>query len=178
MLACWSFGLIGLSRFLQCSVSFFLPHPLIGLCRVRFGRTSRHSHRKILFKPKQESRRSFVLYIPQVPFRSLFPVATLAQPAKKTTLHSKKSRQPCRKRQPSAALISLSLHCGLPAAAALSPLATASPLPQSAVQKLRYASHFVQLLSVGSRLLYLLCFSLRPRTAPDHPPQKTVENSC
>jgi hypothetical protein len=42
--------------------------------------------------------------------------------------------------------------------------------------------HFIPLRSISlhfqllrSRLFYLRCFMLRPRTAPDHPPLKTVE---
>jgi len=53
---------------------------------------------------------------------------TCPYPQKNYTTQQK-LRQPCRKRQPSAALIPLSLHSGLPAAAALSPLATARASP-------------------------------------------------
>jgi len=81
VLACGSLGLIGLSRFLQCSVSFFLPQPFFSGCgRVCYGRTSRRSHHHP-FLPKQEPPR-LNHPIPQITFHS-FGVSALANPQKK-----------------------------------------------------------------------------------------------
>lgn len=98
MLACWSFGLIGLSQFLQRSVSFFCPNPFLrslpcSFSPFRYAALRSITPQNILY-PKQECRHSFrkLHSINSIPFAH--SVATLAQPAKKTTLHSKNSASP------------------------------------------------------------------------------------
>lgn len=130
MLACWSFGLIGLSQFLQCSVSFFFSTLFSGLCRVLSLHSATlhcvQSHRKTFYIPSKSAAVHFAncirlahfliarhssnsttfhlpfalaAFVSSTSFISFaHSVATLAQPAKKTTLHSKKLRQPYNKR--------------------------------------------------------------------------------
>ena len=166
MLACWSFGLFGLSQFLRVFRSVFLPQPFfIGCGRVLFATLQSHHRAFSIPSKSRHSLHSVALH---------FVYSGTCPARKKTTLHGKNSASPavngCRQRR------FTSLH----ATCLQRPLSTRgrlAPLPQSAVQKLRYASHFVQLLSVGSRLLYLLCFPLLPRTAPDHPPPPKKKDS-
>ena len=128
VLACWSFGLIGLSQFLQCSVSFFCPNPFQRSLPCSFWSCLPTLTPQNIFYPKQECRRSFLKLHSTSSISFAHSVPHLPNPQKNYTTRQK-LRQPCRKRQPSAALIPLSLHSGLPAAAALSPLATARASP-------------------------------------------------
>jgi hypothetical protein len=82
VLACGSLGLIGLSRFLQCSVSFFCSHPFLAVVVVFIPLHYIHTTTHCL--PKQEPP-CLKNYIPQVTFHS-FGRAALAFPRKK--LHS------------------------------------------------------------------------------------------
>jgi hypothetical protein len=96
VLACGSLGLIGLSRFLHCSVPFFCPAFFSGLCRVSFRSFRKlHSHRKTFFYPKQECRLSVVhSFIPQATFFHSFKSAHLPCPQKNSTAQQK-THQPC-----------------------------------------------------------------------------------
>ena len=190
MLACWSFGLIGLSQFLQCSVSFFCPNPFqrslpCSFSPFRYATLCSITPQNILY-PKQECHRSFRKLHSTSSIAFAHSVATLAQPAKNYTTRQK-LRQPCRKRQPSAALISFAFfllirHSQIPqapfASALIScvsfaiatfratccrrPLSTRNCLRLSlrqAKKSLHYVPPIFYLPPVGSRLLYLLCFS-------------------
>ena len=170
---------------------FFCPNPFQWLWSCSF-RYATITPPRISY-PKQECRRSLAHYIPQVPFRLLVQPPHLPFPAKKLHYTAKKSRQPCRKRLPPAAFHYVPRHL-LAAPSLHSRTARASPytskkslhyVPLIFVQTREISNlfeHFrVQpkitvcnflLVPVGSRLLYLLCFPLRPRTAPDHPPLK------
>jgi hypothetical protein len=167
VLACGSLGLIGLSRFLQCSVSFFCSHPFSGLCRVRFGRTSRRSHRKTLFIPKQE--RAFthsisLLSIPFIHFRPCFPCK------KNYTTRQKNApalRVPRRQPQPSFRYATLRTIRVCHPRSTRSRLA---PLHYAGKKSLRFAPLIFYPLRFGSRLFYLRCFCATPRQPPTtHP---------
>ena len=119
--------------------------------------------------PKQQP--SFFHFI-TLRFISFFHSGTCST-LKKTSLHGKKSRQPCRKRLPPAAFHYVPRHL-LAAPSLHSQTARASPYTSKKITPFHSANFL--LASVGSRLLYLLCFPLRPRTAPDHPPLKKQYN--
>jgi len=68
--------------------SVFLPTLFSGFCRVRFGRTSRHSHRKALFIPSK-SRYYLNHSIPQAPLRSFVRVGTCSTRKKNYTSQQK-----------------------------------------------------------------------------------------
>ena len=175
MLACWSFGLIGLSQFLQRSVPFFCPNPFQRSLPCSFWSCLPTLTPQNILYPKQECRRSLRKLHSTSSISFAHSVATLALTHKKTTLHSKNSASPAvngSRPQPSFRYRYIPGYLPPPPSLHSQRLA---PLPQSAVQTLHFIPLFVHLLSVGSGLLYLLCFPLRPRTAPDHPPQKAVE---
>ncbi len=94
VLACWSFGLIGLSQFLQCSVSFFCPNPFQRSLPCSFWSCLPTLTPQNILYPKQECRRSFRKLHSTSSISFAHSVATLAQPTKKTTLHSKNSASP------------------------------------------------------------------------------------
>lgn len=128
--------------------------------------------------PKQECRRSFVHFIPQATFIHSFTSSHLPKPTKKfTTLQKYAPALRFQRSRPQPSLqIALSFlnrffPLVLSASATLSPLADGSRLSLRQAEKaLHCVTPLFHLPSVGSRLFYLLCFSLCPRTAPDHPP--------
>ena len=154
--------------FLHCSVPFFYPTLFFGCGRVRFFRTSIRSHHHELYKKPSKSSHSLAHYV-RPSLHSLTHSCTC--PAhKKTTLRGKNIRQPCvfnvgSQRPHYATLRSGFLY--LPPSLHSQRLA---PLPRSSGQILRCATQFAHLLSVGSGLLYLLCFCFAHAQPPTtHP---------
>ncbi len=139
VLACGSLGLIGLSRFLLCSVSFFAPKPFFsGLCRVRSGRTFRRSHRKKLSNPSKRSH-SLTPFRCSA-FRSFIPA--LAFPAKKLHYTAKNRASPAvNRRQPQPSLN----RCGLSVSATLAPLAVGSRLNAATKKCTAIPLHYISL---------------------------------
>lgn len=167
MLACGSLGLIGLSRFLHCFVSLFPPFQLslpYSLLPFRYVPTLHfiHSYRKGIINPKLQACVLVRSIVSQAPlFHSLHPHPCTTP---KATLHSKKSRQPCHfvvgvQRTSCYLCPPPSLH---------SQTARASPFHKP-------KNHFANFSLVPFRLRAVLpvrFISLRPHTAPDHPPLK------
>jgi hypothetical protein len=153
----------------------FLPQPFIAVFAVLFLSIPlrciafNHTTKHFIFQARVPP------FISQTTFHKFHFVCSFSRHTyptrKKTTLHSKNSASPAvNGSRPQA------LHSGLSAADALSPLATACASPYCKQKKSRlYVPPIFHLPPVGSRLLYLICFPLRPRTVPDHPPKKTVE---
>jgi hypothetical protein len=95
---------------------------------------------------------------------------------KKTTLHGKKSRQPCVFHVGSRSPHSATLHCGLFASATLAPLADGSRLSTPQAKKsLRYRYANFLLAPFRLRAVLPALFLATPTPAPDHPPLKPVD---
>ena len=76
---------------------FLLPTLFSGCSRVRFGRASRRSHHYTFFSPsKRNVFHSFISFRRLHCIHSFNPLHLPTR--KKTSLHGKKTRQPCRKR--------------------------------------------------------------------------------
>ena len=125
MLACWSLGLIGLSRFLQCSVSLFppfqqsLPYSFLSFRYVP-PLHSIHSYRKGIVYPKSQA----------CVFRSLIRFASYAfSLSTSTPLPNSQSYTPQQKIAPALPLRGRrSAHFVLSLSATLAPLADGSRL--------------------------------------------------
>jgi len=93
VLACGSLGLIGLSRFLQCSVSFFLPQPFLAVFAV-FALVvppDAHTAKHFLYPSKSSPASKITFHKLHFILSAWLP---LLFPAKKTTLHGKKRASP------------------------------------------------------------------------------------
>jgi len=172
VLACGSLGLIGLSRFLQCSVSFFLPQPFLAVFAV-FALVvppDAHTAKHCL---SQASVPSFIRSFRKL--HSLLQAATLAFPAKK--LHFTAKNAPAlplrgRQSQPSFRYAPLRAICVCHPRSTRSRLA---PLHSAGKKSLRYRS--ADFLPAPFRLKAVLpaLFLCYTRANPRPPTPKTVE---
>jgi hypothetical protein len=172
VLACGSLGLIGLSRFLQCSVPFFCP-PFSAVFAVfalviplRYIPAAHTAKQRL----SQAREPPFIRSFRFVNCTSFTPSSRLTCfSRKKTPLHSKKTRQPCVFHVGSRSPHSATLHCGLSASATLAPLAGGSRLYTTQAKKsLHCVTLIFYLFRSGSRLFYLrvLCYA---HTSPRPP---------
>jgi hypothetical protein len=113
MLACGSLGLIGLSRFLHYSVSFFLPQPFLAVVVVFALVIPLHSisttHTTTSCLPKQAQSFPHSIALRSFSFHHFRPCPA---PQKNFTTR-KKTRQPCVFHVTSRSPHSASLHSGL-----------------------------------------------------------------
>jgi len=173
VLACGSLGLIGLSRFLQCSVSFFLLPTLLAVFAV-FALVvppDAHTAKHCLYPSKSRPAS-------KITFHKLHSILSagwhLLSPQKNYTTQQK-TRQPCVFHVGSRSPHSATLHCGLSASATLAPLAVGSRLSTTqAKNHSAIAPLIFYPLRSGSRLFYLRCFCAAPAPTPDHPPLKQL----
>ena len=131
MLACWSFGLFGLSQFLRVFRSVFLPQPFfIGCGRVLFATLQLHHRAFSIPSKSRHSLHSVALH---------FVYSGTCPARKKNYTSRQKLRQPCRKRLPPAAFHFVTRHL-LAAPSLHSRTARASPLHKQKITSLRYAN--------------------------------------
>jgi hypothetical protein len=159
-----------------CFVSFFCPtllavfavFPLvIPLRYIPAAHTAKHC------LSQSKSRHTFSTFRCAT-FRSFLPA--LAFPAKKLHFTAKTCASPAasgRQPQPSFRCATLRAICVCHPRSTRRRLA---PLHSTGKKSLRYTPPIFYLFRSGSRLFYLRCFVLRPRTAPDHPPLKQLKS--
>ena len=125
VLACGSLGLIGLSRFLQCSVSFFCPALYYGCGRVHSASLQSHHHDFLT----QAREPSFIRSLRFASYTTFTHSSRHTCPARKKNYTARqKSRHPCVFHVGSRSPHFATLHCGLFASATLAPLADGSRL--------------------------------------------------
>ena len=170
---------------MHCSAPFFLPNPF-----QRLWSCSLHSASYIpltpprIYKPKQEQSFALFTVISYLNFRSARSFLHLPCPQKNYTARQKHTpalRLQRRLPPPSLKkLIRTSFRFSVRAICVSHPRSArrrlASLSLRQAEKALRFATLLFHLPSVGSGLLYLLCFSPPTPTPPDHPPHKTVES--
>ena len=165
LLACGSLGLIGLSRFLLCSVSFFCPNPFQRLRSCSFRYTPFTPPR--IINPSKRSH-SFT------PFRKHFITFFHSRPCfscKKTSLHAKNRASPACSTLAATALIPLCFIAGYLCLPPSLHSQSARLLMQQPKNALHSATlHCAAFLVLRSGLFYLRCFVATPTPTPTtHP---------